>query len=399
MPTIKIEVSGKIAKNLTPEVEIVSSNGDYEIEFLFDSEWESSNVKTARFFYNFKTTDVVFEGNVCKIPSLQETNLLKVGVFTDNQKTTTDAEIKCKYSIKKYGGNVHKPQEDVYSQIIELLNKYLEQGGEIDLSAFQTRLDEGLATNSKEVVGAINEVNEKASQGGSQLDVQIDGQSIVEDGVANIPFDYNTMKSLTTPTNYTWTEDEKAEARKTIGACDEWNGDRGGYYTLRYRAMDGRGVNKTGTIVGYNSPKDYALAIYADGGILSTNAPKSDLNCINLKYFNDNKGTKVYKHSWYGSGGKWGDVPELVFSYISFDSTPEEGLTPSNCEGRGITIINERKGFLAKNTLRHDIIGTSHTQDGLCFAILQYGVLNFASGFGSMPMSMFDTIIDEVIEL
>ena len=63
MPTIKIEIKEKIAKNLTPEVEIVSNNGDYEIEFLFDKDWENSAVKTARFYYNFKKVDVVFNSN------------------------------------------------------------------------------------------------------------------------------------------------------------------------------------------------------------------------------------------------------------------------------------------------------------------------------------------------
>jgi hypothetical protein len=129
MPRIKIEVKENIATNLTPEIEIVSNNGDYEIEFSFDSLWDSSSVKTARFYYNFSHTDIVFEGNVCKVPPLYETQLLKVGVFTDTNKTTTDAEIKCRFSIKKYGGNVHEPPKDVYAQIIDLLNKYIEQGG------------------------------------------------------------------------------------------------------------------------------------------------------------------------------------------------------------------------------------------------------------------------------
>ena len=129
MPIIKIEIKDNIATNTTPEIEIVSNNGDYEIEFSFDSLWDSSLVKTARFYYNFCHTDIVFDGNVCQVPPLQETQLLKVGVFTDTNKTTTDAEIKCKFSIKKYGGNVHEPTKDVYGQIIDLLNKYIEQGG------------------------------------------------------------------------------------------------------------------------------------------------------------------------------------------------------------------------------------------------------------------------------
>lgn len=183
MPTIKIEVKNNIALNLTPEIEIVSNNGDYNIEFSFDSLWDSSSVKTARFYYNFCHTDIVFDGNVCQIPPLEETKLLKVGVFTDNNKTTTDAEIKCRFSIKKYGGNIHEPTEDVYGQIIDLLNKYIQQGGsggisreeverivqeyltknppQVNLSEYQKSTDNTLETESKQVVGAINEVNAK----------------------------------------------------------------------------------------------------------------------------------------------------------------------------------------------------------------------------------------------
>ena len=183
MPTIKIEVKNNIALNLTPEIEIVSNNGDYNIEFSFDSLWDSSSVKTARFYYNFCHTDIVFDGNVCKIPPLEETKLLKVGVFTDNNKTTTDAEIKCRFSIKKYGGNIHEPTEDVYGQIIDLLNKYIEQGG-----------------------------------GGASLDVKINGTSIVQNGVANIIPKDIVKEGIVTQTE-TLTDEEKTSACNWLGAA------------------------------------------------------------------------------------------------------------------------------------------------------------------------------------
>lgn len=150
--------------------------------------------------------------------------------------------------------------------------------------------------------------------------------------------------------------------------------------------------------IGIRGPQGPAYPVFIDN-TLAIEGAAADAKAVGEALANISNSLKVYKHSWYGSGGEWGDVPEHIFSYLSFNGTPEEGLTPSNCEGRGLTIINERKGFLAKNTLLHDIIGTSHTQNGNCFAVLQYGNLNFESGFGSMPMSLFDTIIDEVIEL
>lgn len=128
MEYIKISVKDKIA-TAPQDAFIVCGNSDYFLEFEFDDEWENSNIKTARFYYNFSHQDIVFEGNICQVPILGETQLLKVGVFTDNVRTTTDAEIKCEYSIKKYGGNVVEPSEDVYAQIIELLNEYIQGGG------------------------------------------------------------------------------------------------------------------------------------------------------------------------------------------------------------------------------------------------------------------------------
>lgn len=128
MEYIKISVKDKIA-TAPQDALIVCGNSDYFVEFEFDDEWAESNIKTARFYYNFCHQDIVFEGNTCQVPVLAETQLLKVGVFTDNVRTTTDAEIKCQYSIKKYGGNIIEPSKDVYAQIMELLNKYIQGGG------------------------------------------------------------------------------------------------------------------------------------------------------------------------------------------------------------------------------------------------------------------------------
>ena len=227
---IKVKVVDKVA-TAEQGAFIVCQNSDYVVEFEFDEQWEGTAIKTARFYYNFCHEDIVFEGNTCKVPILGETKVLKVGVFADNIKTTTDAEIRCEYSIKRYGGDVHEPTEDVYSQIMELLNKYIEQGGgggisreevekiiadylaknpvkdgfspiveireiengtrvaitdingtksfdvlngkdgtQVDLSLYQLKTDETLETESKEIVGAINEINKKFSDINTSLE-------------------------------------------------------------------------------------------------------------------------------------------------------------------------------------------------------------------------------------
>lgn len=75
--------------------------------------------------------------------------------------------------------------------------EYKEVGGSntVDLSEYQKKTDNSLETESKDIVGAINEVNGKVGQGGSSLDVQINGASIVEEvngeKIANIPLATN----------------------------------------------------------------------------------------------------------------------------------------------------------------------------------------------------------------
>lgn len=267
MAIIKIDIKDNIATNLTPEIEIVSANEEYKVEFSFDSTWESANLKTARFWYNFKHVDVVFEGNVCDIPPLQETELVKVGVFTDTQKTTTDAEIKCKYSIKKYGGNVHEPTKDVYGQIIDLLNKYIEQGG-------------SGGVNREEVEQIIRDYLVKNPvQDGFSPTVKIED---IENGTRVTITDINGAKSFdvlngtggtgsSVELDTTLTEEGKAADAKAVGDAladkvgftDYANGSKAGIITTKgtygARNFDTEIAGIGRTVSQYNTVQDYYL--------------------------------------------------------------------------------------------------------------------------------------------
>lgn len=166
MPRIIVSVKDKIATNLTPDVKIVCRNSDYEVEFQFDEPWSLSNFKTGLFVYNGRIVEQPFDGNICRVPILDNTTLVSIGVKTANCElyTSTPAYVNCRYSFET---NTPAPTKDVYDEIINLLNKYISGGGEgVDLRDYQKKVDTSLETTSKEIVGAINEVNSKVEQGG-----------------------------------------------------------------------------------------------------------------------------------------------------------------------------------------------------------------------------------------
>lgn len=129
---ITIEIKDKIATCLT-ELPVVCGNSDYVIDFKFDEEWNAHEVKTAIFVINGKSIEQVFAGTVCPIPVIQNTLITWVGVFagTINDgtlSTSTPALIKCIPCITDGDKVPLPPPEDVYNQIIELINSGLLTG-------------------------------------------------------------------------------------------------------------------------------------------------------------------------------------------------------------------------------------------------------------------------------
>lgn len=120
MPNICISVKNKIAVH-TDRQWYVCGNSDYTAVFEFDHEWDEYETKTARFRYNHSHEDVVFKGNVAKIPVITNTNEFEVGVFAGDLHTTTPAMVLCEKSILCGDGTPVDPAPSVYDQIMELL--------------------------------------------------------------------------------------------------------------------------------------------------------------------------------------------------------------------------------------------------------------------------------------
>lgn len=103
----------------------ISYNSDYIAEFHFDDEW-NGKVKTARFVQNGEYFDVVLVDDKCVIPPLK-TGFIRVGVFTDSM-TSTYADVYFKTSIKDGSGNPTEPPEDVYAQLTALIESGMLKG-------------------------------------------------------------------------------------------------------------------------------------------------------------------------------------------------------------------------------------------------------------------------------
>lgn len=127
--TINIAIKQKIATNTSPGLLYVCGNSDYTVTFAFDAEWDAFTTKTARFITDQNTViDIIFRGNTCKMPMMQNTHLIRVGVFAGDLHTTTPAVIGAKKSILCGSGIPADPAPDVYQQIMERMD-VLEAGG------------------------------------------------------------------------------------------------------------------------------------------------------------------------------------------------------------------------------------------------------------------------------
>ena len=122
MPTIEIAVKNKIARQTDYEV-YVCGNSDYCLLFDFDGEWDAYNVKTARLKYNGKFQEVVFTGNECPLPIINNTNNIQIGVYAGSLHTSTSAVVSAQKSILCGDAAHENPPADVYNQLLELLKK------------------------------------------------------------------------------------------------------------------------------------------------------------------------------------------------------------------------------------------------------------------------------------
>ncbi|MBQ5970643.1 MAG: hypothetical protein IKN72_08190 [Clostridia bacterium] len=121
MTTIQVTVSGKVA--LCRKQVLISANEDYQLQFLFDDDWNISQTKTARLLFDGQSVDLVFTGTTVALPRIPPCDSLAVGVFTPTMASTM-APIGCIRSVADVDAapaQTFTPSQ--YDQIVALLNE------------------------------------------------------------------------------------------------------------------------------------------------------------------------------------------------------------------------------------------------------------------------------------
>lgn len=114
---------------------IVCGNSNYKIKFNFDSEWDGYETKTALFRWGNKfeiVKHVPFSGSECEVPRMLDTVGFKVGVYSGDKSTTTPAYFGADPCILCGVQKPDDPKEDVYDQLIAILNDINENIGDIN---------------------------------------------------------------------------------------------------------------------------------------------------------------------------------------------------------------------------------------------------------------------------
>lgn len=198
MKNIKIQVSNKIASLVNNDEFLVCGNSDYTVTFEFDEGWENYVVKTALFVFGNEAVAKVFEGDTCEGVSIEGATKCYIGCYAGDLRTTTPATIDCLASIRDYGSVPNPPSPEVYDQIMDLLNKYIQGGGGEGGSAVSptvsvTPIDGGHRVTITDVNGAksFDVMNGKDGDKGDKGDpytlTEADRETIVQDVLNALP--------------------------------------------------------------------------------------------------------------------------------------------------------------------------------------------------------------------
>lgn len=130
MPDISVKIRDKVATG--DGTRIVCGNSDYTVNFDLDAEWSAYDAKTMRVYYGLgqqaQYTDVVFRGASCALPVILDCVHVAIGLYAGDLRSSTRASFQCAPSILCDAGAPSAPPDDVYAQIMELINT-LQAGG------------------------------------------------------------------------------------------------------------------------------------------------------------------------------------------------------------------------------------------------------------------------------
>ena len=127
---------------------LVCGNGDYEAHFDLDSEWDAFPRKTACFAYRRNGQEihreVHFSGDRCTVPVLSGTDLVSVGLYAGDVRTTVPARIPCRESITELNSEPYSGAPDAYHALMQQLAEI--SGGYVDCFCLLADCDGDLIT-------------------------------------------------------------------------------------------------------------------------------------------------------------------------------------------------------------------------------------------------------------
>ena len=102
---------------------IVCDNSGYIATFDLDSEWDNQEVITVYFKYGEgdNYTPVVLNQLTmsCSVPTLADVSSVMIGLSAGNIKTSMEAVVDCRESIKTGLDSIIAPTEDIYDQVVD----------------------------------------------------------------------------------------------------------------------------------------------------------------------------------------------------------------------------------------------------------------------------------------
>lgn len=298
LTTIHIAVCDRVPI-ITAGEDVISHNSDYVAEFVFDEEWQDK-VKTVYFVCEDGSYQaVVMSGDSCDVPMMAgEHRRIFVGVQAGSAekpsvlKTTRPCCLKVKDSIADYLGQpIPDPTPDVYEQIIAMLNSLTTPTWETVQNKPFESLGDGLSVEN----GVLSA---KGGTGGSANAVQY--------------------------TEQTLTDEQKAQARKNIGA--KATTEKSAYIiskTRSYGYIHTSGMDFDGVYAQIQSGKVVMLLVDNSAtyyGVITTVTDKT-IMFYNIREMSQsdvggrNKGITYCGFTWHKGDDSltewWGDIPSV----------------------------------------------------------------------------------------
>ena len=129
---IKVTVRDKIS--VGDGTRIVCGNSDYIVRFDLDAEWEQFITRTMIVVNSDKTySEYVFTGDTVALPVINNQNGIGIGLYAGDLHTTTSAYFDCIKSARCGLGAHAEPNEDVYNQLVQLVENGAVKGEKGDV--------------------------------------------------------------------------------------------------------------------------------------------------------------------------------------------------------------------------------------------------------------------------